>query len=65
MAPLSYTSALGTVHNPWTEGYTAGGSSSGCAALVGAEAVDMAIGGDQGGSIRLVSRLGGLLINCF
>src|SRR5881394_1464784 len=32
-----------------------GGSSSGSAALVAAGAVDMAIGGDQGGSIRIPS----------
>ena len=34
-------------------GYSAGGSSSGSAALVAAGEVDMAIGGDQGGSIRM------------
>jgi hypothetical protein len=41
------------VHNPYKIGYSAGGSSSGCAALVGAGEVEMAIGGDQGGSIRM------------
>jgi amidase len=40
-------------HNPYKIGYSAGGSSSGCAALVGAGEVEMAIGGDQGGSIRM------------
>jgi amidase len=49
----SHTSALGPVHNPYKHGYSAGGSSSGCAALVGAGEVEMAIGGDQGGSIRM------------
>jgi amidase len=34
-------------------GFSAGGSSSGSAALVAAGEVDMAIGGDQGGSIRM------------
>ena len=34
-------------------GYNASGSSSGCGALVGAGEVEMAIGGDQGGSIRM------------
>ena len=73
MTPLSYTSASGPVHNPWKKGWTAGGSSSGPAALVGVSqihewrkrhglppindglgpGVDMAIGGDQGGSIRI------------
>jgi amidase len=41
------------VHNPHRKGYSAGGSSSGSAALVAAGEVDLAIGGDQGGSIRM------------
>ena len=49
----SHTSAAGPVHNPARRGYSAGGSSSGSAALVAAGEVDMAIGGDQGGSIRM------------
>lgn len=49
----SHTSAHGPVHNPYRYGYSAGGSSSGCAALVGSGEVEMAIGGDQGGSIRM------------
>ena len=49
----SHTSATGPVHNPRKPGYTAGGSSSGSAALVAAGEVDMAIGGDQAGSIRI------------
>ena len=49
----SHTSALGPVQNPFKFGYSAGGSSSGCGALVGAGEVEMAIGGDQGGSIRM------------
>ena len=48
----SHTNATGATHNPHNHGYSAGGSSSGCAALVGAGEVGMAIGGDQGGSIR-------------
>ena len=51
----SHTSAMGPVHNPFKYGYSAGGSSSGSGALVGAGEVDMAIGGDQGGSIRMPS----------
>lgn len=51
----SHTSDPGPVHNPHREGYSAGGSSSGSAALVAAGEVDMAIGGDQGGSIRIPS----------
>ena len=49
----SHTNATGAVHNPHKPGYSAGGSSSGSGALVGAGLVDMAIGGDQGGSIRM------------
>ncbi|KAL3436083.1 amidase signature domain-containing protein [Aspergillus tetrazonus] len=70
-APVSFTSAIGAVHNPWARGHTAGGSSSGCAALIGQRAVleesgsaingthqgsptvELAVGGDQGGSIRV------------
>ncbi|MBI3530092.1 MAG: amidase [Betaproteobacteria bacterium] len=51
----SHTSALGPVHNPYKHGYAAGGSSSGSGALVGSGEVEMAIGGDQGGSIRMPS----------
>ncbi|WP_180898277.1 amidase [Martelella soudanensis] len=51
----SHTSDPGPVHNPYRHGYSAGGSSSGSAALVSAGEVDMAIGGDQGGSIRIPS----------
>src|SRR5260370_13031563 len=49
----SHTSASGPVHNPRKRGFSAGGSSSGCAALVAAREVEMAIGGDQAGSIRI------------
>ncbi len=49
----SHTNASGPVHNPHKMGYSAGGSSSGSAALLVAGEVDMAIGGDQGGSIRI------------
>lgn len=49
----SHTNATGLVHNPHRIGYSAGGSSSGSAVLVALGEVDMAIGGDQGGSIRM------------
>jgi amidase len=55
----SHTSAHGPVHNPYKHGYSAGGSSSGCGALVGSGEVEMAIGGDQGGSIRMPSSYSG------
>lgn len=51
----SYTSAQGIVENPSAEGYSSGGSTSGGAALVAAGLVDITIGGDQGGSIRVPS----------
>ncbi|KAH8655337.1 amidase signature domain-containing protein [Xylariales sp. PMI_506] len=50
---LSATSVTGAVHNPWAKGYSAGGSSSGSGRLVGTGAVEMSIGCDQGGSIRI------------
>jgi amidase len=49
----SHTSATGPVHNPRKRGYSAGGSSSGSAALVATGEVELAIGGDQAGSIRI------------
>jgi amidase len=51
----SHTCAAGPVHNPHKMGYSAGGSSSGSAVLVALGEVDMALGGDQGGSIRMPS----------
>jgi amidase len=51
----SHTSAHGPVVNPRKPGYSAGGSSSGSAALLATGEVDLAIGGDQGGSIRMPS----------
>jgi amidase len=51
----SFTSDTGPVLNPHNPEHSAGGSSSGSAALVAAGEVDMAIGGDQGGSIRIPS----------
>ena len=55
----SHTSAAGPVHNPYKMGYSAGGSSCGPAALVGSGEVEMAIGGDQGGSIRMPGSFSG------
>jgi len=56
----SHTGALGPVHNPHKHGYSAGGSSSGSGALVAAGEVDLAIGGDQGGSIRMPASFCGI-----
>ena len=49
----SFTSMPHPVTNPHDPGRAAGGSSSGSAVLVSIGAVDMALGGDQGGSIRM------------
>jgi amidase len=62
----SYTSAQGVVENPHAVGYSAGGSTSGGAALVAGCLVDITIGGDQGGSIRVPAALCGCkLFSCF
>ena len=49
----SHTNAKGPVQNPWKRGHTSGGSSSGSGVVVALGEADMAIGGDQGGSIRM------------
>ncbi|MCU0314718.1 MAG: amidase [Solirubrobacteraceae bacterium] len=49
----SHTSDTGPVRNPHDPARNAGGSSSGSAALVASGAVELALGGDQGGSIRV------------
>ncbi|WP_043335531.1 amidase [Belnapia moabensis] len=56
----SHTSAPAPVHNPHRMGYSAGGSSSGSAAVVAAGEVPMALGGDQGGSIRMPASFCGI-----
>ncbi len=57
----SFTSASGPVRNPWDTNREAGGSSSGSAALVAAGEVELALGGDQGGSIRIPASLCGIV----
>ena len=51
----SHTSDTGPVRNPYDPARSTGGSSSGSAALVATGEVDLAIGGDQGGSVRIPS----------
>ncbi|ABM10653.1 amidase [Paenarthrobacter aurescens] len=57
----SHTSKPGPVRNPWNHAHASGGSSSGSGALVAAGEVDMAIGGDQGGSIRIPAAFCGVV----
>jgi amidase len=56
----SHTNATGPVHNPHKHGYSAGGSSSGSAVLVARAEADMALGGDQGGSIPMPASFCGI-----
>ncbi|MGI9292926.1 MAG: amidase family protein, partial [Pseudomonadales bacterium] len=51
----SHTTSKGPIRNPHDPERSSGGSSGGCGALVGSGEIDMAIGGDQGGSIRIPS----------
>jgi amidase len=51
----SHTCTTGPIRNPHNPAYSAGGSSRGSAPLVAAGEVPMALGGDQGGSIRTPS----------
>ena len=55
----SHTSATGPVRNPRNPEFMTGGSSSGCAALLVAGECDLAIGSDQGGSVRMPSSFSG------
>ncbi|KAJ7471914.1 amidase signature domain-containing protein [Mycena latifolia] len=57
----SHSTPFGPVENPYAEGFSTGGSSSGCGALIGSGEVDMGIGGDQGGSIRIPASHCGLV----
>ncbi len=56
----SFTCASGPVENPNIPGYTTGGSSSGSAALVAAGEVDVGLGTDQAGSVRVPASFSGL-----
>ena len=54
-----HTSAYGVTLNPANKKHTAGGSSCGSAAAIASNLVDLALGGDQGGSIRIPSAWSG------
>ena len=56
----SNTNSTGPTLNPHRPTHTSGGSSSGCAAIVGSGEVAMALGGDQGGSIRTPAAFSGV-----
>lgn len=75
LTPMSYTSANGPVHNPWLRDHNTGGSTSGGACALSLRRarqdgvpglehagpdVDIQIGGDQAGSIRMPSSLTGV-----
>ncbi|MEO0543995.1 MAG: amidase [Pseudomonadota bacterium] len=57
----SHTGAQGPVLNPHNPDHSSAGSSSGSAALVANGDVDLAVGGDQGGSIRTPSSYCGIV----
>ncbi|QGZ65275.1 amidase [Paraburkholderia acidisoli] len=57
----SHTGAAGPVRNPRNLAHSAGGSSSGAAALVAAGEAELAIGTDQGGSVRIPAAYSGIV----
>jgi Asp-tRNA(Asn)/Glu-tRNA(Gln) amidotransferase A subunit family amidase len=59
--PTSETSAFGPTENPVAEGHVTGGSSSGSAAAVAAGVVDLALGTDTGGSVRIPASYCGIV----
>ncbi|KAK8844592.1 hypothetical protein IAR55_006439 [Kwoniella newhampshirensis] len=58
---VSCSAATGPISNIYAPGYSAGGSSSGTAVLVGRGQVDLGVGGDQGGSIRIPAAQNGIV----
>jgi amidase len=55
------TAATGPVSNPFNPEFASGGSSSGCAWLLARGEVDLALGCDQGGSIRMPAAWAGIV----
>ena len=56
-----HTSAYGVTFNPENKKHAAGGSSCGSAAAISEKLVDIALGGDQGGSIRIPAAWSGIV----
>jgi len=56
-----HTSAYGVGLNPANSAHTAGGSSCGSASAVATDMVDISLGGDQGGSIRIPAAWSGIV----
>ncbi|XP_037043615.1 amidase-like [Bradysia coprophila] len=61
LSGASFNTTYGPVRNPWNTNYSAGGSSSGSGVVVAVGDVDMALGGDQAGSIRIPSSSCGIV----
>jgi amidase len=57
----SFNTVYGPVRNPWNPDYSAGGSSSGSGVVVATGEADVALGADQGGSIRIPSSSCGIV----
>ena len=55
-----HTCASGPVRNPHKPSHSPGGSSNGSAVVIAAGDVDLALGGDQGGSIRIPASWSGI-----
>lgn len=56
-----HTSAYGVTFNPANKKHIAGGSSCGSSAAIAENLVDIALGGDQGGSIRIPAAWSGIV----